>query len=444
MKTGSLRLRLVTGGAVAIIAALVLAGIGLNYLFDRHVTRSLASDLEVHLRQALASIELNAAGQPHLLREPTDPRFVEPLSGLYWQMSTGGGVATRSRSLWDAALPLPSDELALGDVHHHRIPGPGRTELLAIERTVFLTANGTRTPVRVAVAADVAHITKARQAFVRELVPSLALLAGALGAAAWIQIGLGLRPLARVREGIAAIRDGRSEHVEAVVPSEVVPLVKEINDLLAVQERDLERARGRATDLAHGLKTPLSALASDVRTLRERGEGDIADRIEQIGEAMRRHIERELARVRIRGKRGFNESAVAQLKPLVSSLVAIQRRTTLGERLSFDIDIAADADVSMDKADLAEVLGNLLENASRHAKSKVRLSLADSGRVAIEDDGPGVPENLRDWVLKRGRRLDERPDGAGLGLAIVQEVLDAYDRRLVLELSVLGGLRAVF
>jgi signal transduction histidine kinase len=444
VKTGSLRLRLAAGGAVAIISALVIAAIGLNFLFERHVLRSLASDLDVHLRQILASIELNLSGQPQLQRDPTDPRFAEPLSGLYWQLSTDSGAVKRSRSLWDVTLPLPKDELASGDVHYHRVEGPGKAELLAIERTVLLTANNARTPVRIVVAADIAQITKARQAFMRDLIPSLALLATALAVAAWIQIGLGLRPLARVREGIAAIRAGKSELIEAAVPSEVGPLVQEINDLVAAQERDLGRARGRAADLAHGLKTPLSALASDVRALRARGEADIADRIEDIGEAMRRHIERELARVRIRGKRGFNVSAAASLKPLVDSLVAIQRRTPHGERLAFDIDVEGQTDVTMDKADLAEVLGNLLENASRHAKGKVRVSLADSGRVAIDDDGPGVPESLRDWVLKRGRRLDERPDGSGLGLAIVQEVLDAYDRRLVLEKSPLGGLRAVF
>lgn len=444
MKPGSLRLRLVAGGAAAIIAALVVAGAGLTYLFERHVMRSLADDLEIHLRQALASVELNAAGQPQLTREPADPRFAEPLSGLYWQLSSGTGLVTRSRSLWDTALALPQDELTIGDVHHHRVAGPSGSQLLAIERTVFLNANTIRTPVRIVIAADLARVTNARQAFVHDLIPSLALLALALAAATWVQIGLGLRPLSRIREGIAAIRAGHSDKIEAAVPSEVAPLVQEINGLVVAQEKDLERARGRAADLAHGLKTPLSALASDVRTLRERGEGDIADRIENIGEAMRRHIERELARVRIRGKRGFNVRAAAVLKPLVVSLIAIQRRTSSGERLTYEIDIGGSDTFAMDKADLAEVLGNLLENASRHAKSRVRVSIAGDGRLAIDDDGPGVPENLRDWVLKRGRRLDERPDGAGLGLAIVQEVLEAYDRRLVLETSALGGLRAVF
>ena len=165
------------GGAAAIVAALILAGIGLTYLFDRHVMRSLASDLEVQLRQLVATVELNSTGQPQLLREPADPRFSEPLSGLYWQLDAGSGAVTSSRSLWDAALALPADDQAAGEVHYHRLAGPAHTELLGVERTVFLSANGAPTPVRIAVAADLAHITQARHTFMRELVPSLAVLA---------------------------------------------------------------------------------------------------------------------------------------------------------------------------------------------------------------------------------------------------------------------------
>jgi len=298
--------------------------------------------------------------------------------------------------------------------------------------------------VRIAVAADLAHITQARHDFVRDLIPSLALLAAALAAAAWVQIGLGLRPLARIREGIAAIRTGRSGLLGGAVPSEVAPLIQEINDLIAAQEKDLERARGRAADLAHGLKTPLSALASDVRALRERGDSDFANRIEQVGEVMRRHIEQELARARIRGKRGFQVQGTTALKPLLESLVAIQRRTSAGDRIDFVVEVDGNASVAMDKADLAEVLGNLLENAGRHARSLVKVCMADAGRVAVEDDGAGVPQCSRDLVIKRGQRLDERTEGTGLGLAIVQDILEAYDLRLSLETSALGGLRAVF
>ncbi|MEZ5900028.1 MAG: HAMP domain-containing sensor histidine kinase [Hyphomicrobiaceae bacterium] len=444
MKPGSLRLRLAAGGAAAILAALVLAGLGLSVLFERHVMRSLADDLEVDLRQMIAALELDATGLPKLTREPADPRFAEPLYGLYWQLGTPAGAVVRSRSLWDATIPLPHDALSPGEVHHHRVVGPGASTLLAVERTVLLKFNETRLPIRLVVAADLAKIVAARRSFTDDLIPSLALLGLVLAVATWVQVSLGLRPLARVREGIAAIREGQATAIEGATPSEVTPLVQEINALVKAQETDLGRARGRAADLAHGLKTPLSALSADVRALRARGDADIAGRIEEVCETMRRHIERELARARVRGKRGFGGPPPTLLGPLVESLVSIQRRSGPGERLSFEIDLAADFKIAMDRTDAAEVLGNLLDNARRHARAKVRISASDDGRVSIEDDGSGVPEDMREWVRARGARLDQRPDGAGLGLAIVQDVLAAYDRGLSLEISSLGGLKVTF
>jgi signal transduction histidine kinase len=444
VKPGSLRLRLVAGGAAAIVAALVIAGIGLTYLFERHVLRSLADDLDVHLRQALASIEIAPEGRAQLSREPSDPRFTEPLSGLYWQLSDANGVVARSRSLWDGALALPHDSIAAGDTHEHRVAGPNNSALLAVERTVSLQSNGAAMPVRIIVAAALARVAKARQAFAIDLILSLAMLAVVLAAATWVQIGLGLRPLARLREGIAAIRAGSAKTIEDGVPSEVAPLVLEINDLVRAQESDLERARGRAADLAHGLKTPLSALAADVRILRERGDHEIAGRIDEVSEAMRRHVERELARACIRGKRGFGAPMETKLKPLVGALISIQKRTAPGSRLVFEVDMADDQQIAMDKTDAAEVLGNLIENASRYASSTVRISALPDGQVAIDDDGQGIPQEMRTWVMTRGGRLDQRPDGAGLGLAIVQDVVAAYDRELRLDASPLGGLRAAF
>ena len=444
MKSGSLRLRLVAGGAVAIVIALMLAGLGLAYLFERHMMRSLANDLEVDLRQALASIELDAAGRPVLRRELSDPRFAEPLSGLYWQVSTEVGGIARSRSLWDVALPLPKDDLAPGEVHHHRVAGPGGSDLLAVERAVLLKVRDQPTPVRLVFAADIARIVEARRLFVRDLVPAMTLLGLVLAAATWIQIGLGLRPLERVRDGIIAIRQGRARQLDGPTPTEVEPLVEEINTLLAAQARDLERSRGRAADLAHGLKTPLAALAADVRALEEKGDLELAVRIKEVGETMRRHVERELARARIRGSRSFGSVKPTVLRPLVETLIAMQQRTVEGRELTFETVLDSEPCVAMDKADLAEVLGNLIENAARHAQTRVRIGTLADGRVFVEDDGPGIPQALRAAVLERGKRLDERAHGAGLGLAIVQEVLEAYGRKLVLETSDLGGLVAIF
>ena len=406
--------------------------------------RSLADDLEMELRQALATIEVDPDGRPFLRREPSDPRFADPLSGLYWQASTEAGQIARSRSLWDVTLPLPEDRLAPGEVHHHRVPGPGGSELLAVERTVLLKAQEKPVPVRVIIAADLARIAAARRSFTRDLAPALGLLGLVLAAAMWVQIGLGLKPLQRLRDGIAAIREGHSPQLEGPAPTEVEPLVEEINGLLATQARDMERSRRRASDLAHGLKTPLAALAADARLLDEKGEHELAANIEDVGEAMRRHVERELARARIRGSGGPGAAAMTSLRPLVETLIAIQRRTIGSTRLVFENVLEGEPAIAMDKDDLAEVLGNLIENAARHARSRVRIGACQDGQVFIEDDGPGVPQLLRTAVLERGERLDRQAEGAGLGLAIVQEVLEAYDRRLTLETSALGGLIATF
>ncbi|AGK56546.1 periplasmic sensor signal transduction histidine kinase [Hyphomicrobium denitrificans 1NES1] len=444
MTRHSLRLRLLIGGAAVIGLTLIIAGFALTYLFERHVERSLANQLNADLKQVLSVVELDPAGRPRLRREPSDPRFADPLSGLYWQLSTDAGALTRSRSLWDATLPLPRDALSQGDVHEHRIAGPAGQELLAVERTVRFNRANEVIPVRVVIAANVSNIIASRQAFSRDLVPALILLGLTLATATWVQINLGLRPLVRVRSGISDVRSGQASALDRDAPSEVQPLVDEINELLAAQERDLARARGRAADLAHGLKTPLSALAADIRTLKERGEETIAGQIEEVAETIRRHVERELARTRIRGARLGGLVTQTELLPLVEKLTGILKRTESGKRLCFKATVAPGTTMPMEKTDLAEVLGNLLENAARYARTQIRIEMVGDGRVAIDDDGPGIPEAMKAAVLVRGQRLDQSSGGTGLGLAIVQEVLEAYGRQLKLESSSLGGLRVVF
>lgn len=444
MTSGSLRLRLIAWGAVAIVAALFLAGLGLAQLFERHVVRSLGEDLELDLRQVLASIELDPDGRPVLLRQPSDPRFDQPLSGLYWQASTDEGAAARSRSLWDASVPLPDDAIEPGAVHRHQVDGPDGTSLLAVERLVLLKSGDRVVSVRVTVAADLARTAAARRSFIGELVPSLGLLSLALAAATWVQISLGLRPLQRLRDGVAAIRAGRARELGGPTPSEVEPLAEELNALLAAQAQELDRARGRAADLAHGLKTPLAALAADVRRLVEKGELEIAAEIEEISKAMRRHVEREMARARVQGRRRRAQVEATALRPLAQTLAAMQKRTPAGAALEIELAFSGAPLIAMDKADLAEVLGNLLENAVHHARSKVRIDVDESLRVSIEDDGPGIELSQQARMLERGERLDNKGPGAGLGLAIVQEVLDGYQRRLTLETSSLGGLKVTF
>ncbi|TQF26627.1 histidine kinase [Bradyrhizobium sp. UNPF46] len=444
MSSGSLRLRLVAGGVVAILIALTLAGVGLTLLFERHVSRTVGDELDVYLKQLVAGIDADAQGKLMVGRPPADPRFADPLSGLYWQVSDDGGQVLRSRSLWDTALDLPRDEPSPGELHRHVIVGPANAQLLVSERRVLLTVGDRRAPVRVAVAADLARVSAAASHFARDLALALGVLGLVLAAATSIQVGLGLRPLDALRRGVADVRSGQRKHLPVDVPAEVKPLVEEVNSLIDAQEREIERSRSRAADLAHGLKTPLAALAADVALLRQRGEQDVAQAIEAVGDAMSRHVDRELARARARGTARLRGGISTPLRPLVQTLMLTLARTPAAQRLDFRTCITGEPSVPLDRTDLAEVLGNLLENAARHAKHQVRIG-ADAAKPAItvEDDGPGIAPAERSRVLERGARLDERGEGAGLGLAIVQDVLSAYGWRLVLAESELGGLKAI-
>lgn len=442
MKPGSLRLRLIAGGIVAILIALSIAGLGLTVLFQRHVTRTLTGDLDVHLKQLIAGIDVGPQGELVVTRPPADPRFADPLSGLYWQVEGASGQLLRSRSLWDMTLKLPADALAPGDTHIHELWGPAHTRLLVAERSIVLSGGGQNPSARIAVAVDLGRVAAATVAFGKDLAIALGLLALVLAIATSIQVGLGLRPLDSLRRGIADIRAGRRSDLPASVPAEVQPLVEEVNALLAAQAGEIERSRGRAADLAHGLKTPLAALASDVGRLRESGQDAVASDIEAVGEAMSRHVDRELALARVRGRVRLRPDVFTAPAPLARALVATLSRTPAAQHLSFDIDIADTAMAPFDRTDLAEVLGNLLENAVRHARTRVRISGGgDNAAIHVEDDGAGIAESELPRVLERGVRLDER-GGAGLGLSIVQDVLAAYKWRLTLTRSTLGGVKA--
>lgn len=444
MSWGSLRLRLVAGGVVAILIALTIAGAGLTLLFERHVSRTVGDELDVYLKQLVAGIDADAQGKLVIGRPPADPRFADPLSGLYWQVSDDGGQVLRSRSLWDTALDLPRDEPSPGELHRHVIVGPANVRLLVSERRVLLTMGDRRAPVRVAVAADLARVSAAASHFARDLALALGVLGLVLAAATSIQVGLGLRPLDALRRGVADVRSRQRKHLPLDVPAEVKPLVEEVNSLIDAQEREIDRSRSRAADLAHGLKTPLAALAADVALLRQRGEQDVAEAIEAVGDAMSRHVDRELARARARGTARQRGGVSTPLRPLVQTLILTLVRTPAAQRLEFKTCLAGEPSVPLDRTDLAEVLGNLLENAARHAKSQVRIGAnAANPTITVEDDGPGIAPAERARVLQRGARLDERGEGAGLGLAIVQDVLSAYGWQLSLAESELGGLKAI-
>ena len=426
MKRGSLRMRLLLGGVASILAALMLSAVGLMFLFERHVERRVEAELGVYLDQIVASLDHGTDGSLIIKRPPADPRFAIPLSGLYWQLNAGGSTVLRSRSLWDAQLALPPDELADGAVHKHRIAGPGGSELITLERSIMLPVRLGRADIRAAVALDTADIVAAVRSFTIDLLPYLAVIALFLISAAYAQVAIGLKPLDAVHKRLTIIRQGKAQKLGSAFPDEILPLTSEVDALLDAREEQIEKARARAGDLAHGFKTPLQVLAGDVERLRVKGEYDIATEIEQIATTMRRHVDHELTRARIASG---NPDARANLAEVVERVVAVVRRTPEGAKLDWTVEIPKGAVARIHPDDLAEAMGSLLENAARHARKAVLIRMRrddDFTLLSLIDDGAGIPKERLEEVLARGGKLDQSGGGAGLGLAIVGEIAEAW------------------
>lgn len=445
MKADSLTLRLLLAASAAIAVALAIAGLGLVLLFERHVERRIGAELDTYLNQMAARVVFSADGSFELQGGLADPRFGKIFGGLYWQIADETANAyARSRSLWDTKLELPQDMPAVGVIHVHDIPGPQNSRLLLHERRLAFDAPDGERILRLAVAIDGADVDALIADFGWDVALSLVLLSAVLILAAWVQVNVGLKPLDAIRLGLGAIREGKTERLQGNVPSEIAPLVSEVNSLLDAQDTAMQRARDRAADLAHGFKTPLTALLADAKRLRKKGQPEIAGEIEQTAQLMRGHIERELNRSRMRN---VSKAPPVEAGPVIRSLVKTLKRTPQGEHLNIETEIGAQITVRADRDDLNEVLGNLIDNAVRHARSRIRVCAAMDGarvRFDVEDDGPGISESQLKQVPRRGNRLDSAPLGAGLGLAIVADVLDHYGETLALGRSDLGGLKASF
>jgi signal transduction histidine kinase len=275
-------------------------------------------------------------------------------------------------------------------------------------------------------------------------VVEVALFVAGLSLLLWIaaaaQVRIGLKPLADLRADLARARRGVDGQLTGTYPTEVMPLVGDLNNLIGAQTGAVQRARARAGDLAHGLKTPLAVLDVEVRRLRERGEPDLADAISTELRAMTRVVERELARARI-ASGGF--AAAVPLAPSIERIVRAVRRLPRGADLDWRVQCPPELVVSMDPTDLDELLGNALDNARKWANGVVSITARVDGQVdlSIDDDGPGIPPEVRDRAVQRGVRLDESTQGTGLGLAIMDDLMATYGGQMRLDTAPLGGLR---
>jgi signal transduction histidine kinase len=374
-------------------------------------------------------------------RPPADQRFVEPYSGLYFQISGAGAETFPSRSLWDRRLRV-SDTHA--DLKPHlydsdEFSAPGHAEPLRIsERDAVLPGSSVRWRFQVAQSRETIddQIRNLRST----LIWSFSALGVGLLALAALQTFYGLWPLRRVRNEVAAIRSGEETRISDDFPAEIRPLTEEINQLLAHSEAQAEEARRHAGNLAHALKTPLTVITNAATA----DSADLASTVCREALVMRRQVDHHLARARAIGRR-----ASAQSRAIVwESLEAVQRAV---DRLyeGVTVDIAGDhsAQVRVERQDLDEMLGNLVENAAKYGGGRVFVTVERKPKqvdILVEDDGPGIPEDRRGELFKRGARLDTTgKPGTGLGLAIVRDVAEIYGGSIRIEESDdLGGVLA--
>jgi signal transduction histidine kinase len=440
----SIRIRFVIVSLLSVAVALSLAAFAFVELFTRSIEHRLDQELTDHLNNIAGQIEFAPDGAVRLPDQPTDIRFTTPYGGLYWQMiDDRRGSQTRSASLWDYTLPLPDDPQEPGTIHRYELAGPDGASLLVQERKIIAKAPDGERPLRIAVAIDTSAVSEARQAFVADIIPYLLALAAFLVAASVAQLAFGLKPLSAIGEGLERIRARQATRLTGSLPAELKPMVDAMNGLLDDQDALIARARARAADLAHGLKTPLTVLANDAETLKERGETEIGDELAHLAGVMRNHVGRELARSRIAATASLR-SADADLEQSVGMIVRTLKRTPDGERLAWEVDVPQGLNLGVDPSDLQELIGNLVENAVKWARTRITIKAAanpDGVTLTVADDGPGVGAADLKRMTERGVRLDTRIAGTGIGLSIVSDIAEVYGIDLQIANGETAGLK---
>ena len=443
IRAGSLRLRLLLGAAVLIVLAVAAAGVALSILFRAHLAAQYDGELSLQLDALTAALQPSTTDGLALRSLPADPRFERAYGGRYWQIEAPGAPPLRSRSLWDRDLPLPGESPAQGEVRWSVIAEPSLGTLRTAERQVRFAGEAPERAIRVAVALPEAEVAAVAGRFDRLLLLTLALLATGLVAASAIQVAVGLAPLSRLGRALARVRSGEARRLDGSYPTEVEALVDELNLLVAEQERSLERARGRAADLAHALKTSLQRLLVEADRLPSADQAH-ARTIREQAARMRAAIDANLARARLQGGTAAPGPGV-EVDACVDALLRVVAPQAAARSVTLEAAVPAGERYAGDRADLEEILGNLLDNACKWARSRVRVAGAvDQGmlRLAVEDDGPGLDEAAQARAFARGQRLDESVSGSGLGLALARDIAEACGGWITLSRSPMGGLAA--
>ena len=445
LRRPSLVRSLIWMAAVLGLIALVTAGGVLTWFFQHSALNRVDASLSERFDDlyAGATVEQGEVIAPAL----TDQAALRAYSGHYWEIAEPNGqgglhILVPSRSLFDGELKPPPDgtaQLKPGARVFYDSVGPNKEPIRVSARAVMLP--GYPRPVVFLTAEDRSSLDHDSRRFAEIALIALALVGTALIAGVILQVRVGLRPLFRLQKAIADVRKGKADRVGADYPVELTPLASELNALLDHNQEVVERQRTHVGNLAHALKTPLSVMQTEA----EQRPGDaLAEVVTRQALTMRQQVDHHLRRARA-AARAQGSGERTEVAPALDELSRTLERI-FGER-GVVIDWEADDDLVFrgERQDFLELVGNVLENACKWCKRRVRAEALPDGpgflKMTVEDDGPGLPEDQREAVLRRGARLDESAPGSGLGLSIVEELAKAYGGSVSLGQSAWGGLK---
>ncbi|MEG3125500.1 sensor histidine kinase [Sphingomonas sp. GB1N7] len=443
----SLRGRLLLIAFASTLAALLFAGFAIGHVLERVVMRSLDDRLDAQIMVLARAVRPD--GTLDSARAIDLPNFGVVGSGWAWRVDGPAGSRTSAAGAPDLPRVEPPhpdrDEAARHDrnrrdkLHPRDDIRPGEIEGPAGERLhsrqlVVATPAGS---VTIAASGPRRVVAAPLREAMLPLLASLGILGFGLALATLVQLRFGLRPLGRLRIALADVRAGRLRHVPADQPEELAGVVSELNALIDQNEAGLAAARRHVSNLAHGMKTPLAALALKLGEDGRDPDGSLSAMVAEVDSRVRHHLGR--ARAATPAGRSRTRTPLA---PAVADLAAVLDRLHADRPVTTDMHIPADLSLAVDPQDLDEMLGNLLDNARRHARTALAVTAASQGSMAtirIEDDGPGLTDAAMRDALVPGQRLDEAGEGYGFGLSIVQELAELNGGTLALARSARAG-----
>ena len=423
----------------------MVGGAVLSNAFRLAAQANFDAALQADMDGLIAAAEPDPNGGVMLADRFLNHNFDRVYSGLYYQIRAGNSGGQISRSLFDKEIN-PVNQTKKGGLTWGSAVGPENQQLRVVSRRVDLTPeNGSDGDYTFMVAGDMAAVERQTSEFNTTLFWSFLLLGLGLIAAILVQVKVGPLPLRQVSKGLAKIRDGEARRLDGRFPTEIAPLVTELNSLIQHSEEVVGRARTHVSNLAHFLKTPLSVLAAEADAHEhDAGTAPLAEAVKRQVFSMRRQVDHYLSRARAAGSLDVlgNRTQVSAVMDDLSRVIA---RIHAVRGIVIDAESDEGFYFRGERQDLEEMLGNLIDNGCKWARTRVRVRAEKTGGrliLTVEDDGPGLSAEQRSQVGERGERLDESVPGSGLGLAIVRDISKLYGGFFALQESSLGGVLA--